>query len=230
MPAVISPLAGVLLGAAVGARHAFEPDHLTAMATLASEARDGRRGAVLGALWGLGHTISLTAVGLVLIAIDGALPARLAAGFELAVSAVLIALGVRAIARAVGDMRRGASRGHAHGGHHHVHAGATAHVHLGAATFALRPLVVGLVHGLAGSGALTALAFARVPSPAARAAFVIVFGLGSIAGMAAVSALAGASLRRWLGGPRRGLTIAAGALSIALGVLWAVPLVSFLRG
>ena len=81
-----SSIAGVLLGLAVGLRHAFEPDHLTAVATLATETRDARRGAVLGALWGLGHTLALVVVGAILIALGEALPVRLAAAFELAVS------------------------------------------------------------------------------------------------------------------------------------------------
>src|SRR5688572_23178969 len=153
------------------------------MATLVGETRDARRGAVLGAVWGVGHTISLIAVGAVLIAIGGALPARLAAAFELAVAGVLVALGVRAIAQAWRDGRRGPSRVHSHRGPRHDHAGPPAHVHLGRHTLAWRPLAVGLVHGLAGSGALTALVFAQLPSTGARLAYIGLFGAGSIAGM-----------------------------------------------
>ncbi|MDX2093192.1 MAG: hypothetical protein SFX73_35440 [Kofleriaceae bacterium] len=218
-----SSLAGVLLGLAVGLRHAFEPDHLTAVATLATETRDPKKGAALGALWGLGHTVSLVIVGIVLIALGEALPAQLAAWFELSVSFVLIALGARALVRAWKQGLVGPSHQHAHGGHAHLHAGPDAHVHLGRWTLAWRPLAVGIVHGLAGSGALTALVFAQLPSTAGRIAYIALFGLGSIAGMAVASALVGASLRslvRW----QRTVTIGAGMLSIGFGIVWSLPL------
>jgi len=194
----------MLLGLLVGLRHAFEPDHLTAMATLVGETRDARRGAVLGAIWGVGHTISLVVVGLVLIAVGEALPTRLAVVFELAVAAVLVVLGVRTI--------------------RHRHDGPAAHVHIDRATLAWRPLAVGLVHGLAGSGALTAIVFAQLPSTASRIAYISLFGLGSVAGMAAASAVAGASLGAVPGRTQRALLVGAGVLSIVLGIAWSVPL------
>lgn len=218
-----SSLAGVLLGLAVGLRHAFEPDHLTAVATLATETRDAKRGALLGALWGLGHTLSLVVVGVVLIAIGVALPERLGAWFELGVCAMLVLLGVRAIvqSRRLGVV--GPVRTHSHGGTTHVHAGADPHLHIGGGVFALRPLAVGLIHGLAGSGALTALVFAELPSTSARLAYITLFGVGSIAGMAAASALVGISLRA-MERSRRAITIAAGVVSIGLGIAWSLPL------
>ena len=221
-----SSIAGMLLGLLVGLRHAFEPDHLTAMATLVTETRDVRRGAALGALWGLGHTISLVVVGAVLIALGSVLPTRVAIAFELAVSGVLILLGVRAVARAWREGLIGPTRPHAHGGRGHVHPGPDQHVHLGRWTLAWRPLAVGLVHGLAGSGALTALVFAQLPSTAERIAYISVFGIGSIVGMAAASAFVGASLGVVQRGHRgqRWLALGAGALSIGLGIAWSVPL------
>lgn len=218
-----SSLAGVLLGLVVGLRHAFEPDHLTAVATLATETRDAKRGAMLGALWGLGHTIALVLVGIVLIAIGAALPVRVGAWFELGVCAMLVFLGVRAIvrARALGPV--GPVHAHSHGDRTHVHAGADPHLHIGRGIFALRPLAVGLVHGLAGSGALTALVFAELPSTAARLTYMGLFGIGSIAGMAAASALVGVSLRA-VERSRRIITLAAGVFSIGLGIVWSLPL------
>ncbi|CAN5905950.1 hypothetical protein BH11MYX3_BH11MYX3_10750 [soil metagenome] len=217
----------MLLGLLVGLRHAFEPDHLTAMATLVTETRGLRRGAALGALWGLGHTISLVLVGAILIAVGAVLPVRIAIAFELAVSGVLIGLGVRAVIRAWREGLRGPIHAHVHDGTGHVHAGPGAHLHLGHWTLAWRPLVVGLVHGLAGSGALTALVFAQLPSTAERIGYIAVFGVGSIAGMAAASALVGASLGVLHRG-QRWLTLGAGALSIALGVAWSVPMLAAL--
>jgi hypothetical protein len=218
-----SSLAGVLLGLAVGLRHAFEPDHLTAVATLATETRDAKRGALLGALWGLGHTVSLVIVGIVLIAIGAALPVRLGAWFELGVCAMLVLLGVRAILRSRELGPRGPVHAHSHGDRTHVHAGADPHLHIGRGVFALRPLAVGLVHGLAGSGALTALVFAELPSTSARLGYITLFGLGSIAGMAAASAVVGVSLRA-MEGARRGITLVAGVVSIGLGIAWSWPL------
>lgn len=198
----MSALAGILLGLLVGLRHAFEPDHLSAVATLSAETRGLKRGALVGAVWGLGHTISLVVVGIVLIAIGGVLPEKLAAGFELAVAAMLVVLGVRAIWRRPDDA-------------HHHHAGPT---------HAWRPLAVGLLHGLAGSGALTALVFAQLPGAVERIAYIACFGLGSVGGMAVASAFAGASFSRAPLRLRRTLTVAAGAVSIVLGIAWSVPL------
>lgn len=222
----MSSIAGVLFGLLVGLRHAFEPDHLTAMATLATETGDARRGALLGALWGLGHTLSLFAVGAVLIVVGGVLPDRLAASFELAVGGVLVALGVRAIVHAWREGQRGTTPPHAHRGAVHVHPGPAAHVHLGRHTLAWRPLAVGLLHGLAGSGALTALVFAQLASTASRLTYITCFGLGSVAGMAVASAVASASLGAVPDRTQRALRLVAGALSIAVGIAWSIPLIS----
>jgi hypothetical protein len=220
----VSSLAGILLGLLVGLRHAFEPDHLTAMATLVGDTRDARRGALFGAIWGVGHTIALVIVGAVLIVVGDALPARLAATFELAVGGVLVVLGIRALAQAWRDGARGPVSVHSHRGQRHHHHGPPAHVHLGRATLAWRPLAVGLVHGLAGSGALTAIVFAQLPSTSTRLAYLSLFGLGSIGGMAAASAVASASLAAVPGRAQRSLLAGAGLLSIVLGIAWSVPL------
>src|SRR6185295_5567411 len=126
----------MLLGLLVGLRHAFEPDHLTAMATLVGETRDAKRGALLGAIWGIGHTLSLVIVGVILMLAGDAMPDRLAAAFELAVAGVLVLLGVRAIVQA----RREGALGTAHHHHHrslaHEHGGPAEHIHIGRSTLA----------------------------------------------------------------------------------------------
>jgi high-affinity nickel-transport protein len=201
---------GIVLGILVGLRHAFEPDHLTAVSTLVNETRSVHHGALLGAVWGIGHTISLVAVGTILILVGATLPPRAAIVFELAVALMLLVLGARAVAVAL----RG--RGEAHGRHARR-----------VGTGRWRPLIVGLVHGLAGSGALTALVFAQLPSTGARILYIALFGVGSTAGMAIASGLAGATLkmfaqsddtRRWVG-------IATGIVSIGVGLMWGIPLV-----
>jgi high-affinity nickel-transport protein len=198
----------IALGLLLGLRHAFEPDHLTAVSTLVIETKDARRGALLGAIWGIGHTISLALVGSILLVTGLVLPVRVAAGFELAVAAMLIVLGVLALR-------------HTHDHEPHTHA----HVHVGRKTLAWRPLAIGLVHGLAGSGALTALVFSQLPTLATRIVYITLFGVGSIAGMAIASGVAGASLHRAANSPsrRRTLAIVTGALSIGLGIAWAIP-------
>src|SRR5947209_11748039 len=143
---------GWLLGLLLGMRHALEPDHLAALATLLADDRGARRGALLGAFWGLGHTLALFAVGALLAVLGAALPARVADAFELCVAAMLIALGARALRRALRDGGQGALHQHLHGHRAHAHAAPADHVHVGGLTLSLRPLLVGLVHGLAGRG------------------------------------------------------------------------------
>lgn len=225
---MMAPLGGILLGLLVGMRHAFEPDHLTAISNLVVEANGARRGAILGAIWGLGHTLSLLVVGILLLLVGAVLPANVAAAFECAVAAMLIFLGARSIvraARAGGSITR-----HRHGEHEHEHASENPHLHVGARTFAWRPLAIGLVHGLAGSGALTAIVFAELPGNALRIAYIALFGIGSVAGMAIISGLAGASLGAMVRGQvtRRRLAFATGAFSIIVGVVWSIPMLQIL--
>jgi hypothetical protein len=200
-------LIGVALGLGLGARHALEPDHLAAVSALAVDSPGARRGLLIGALWGLGHTLSLLACGLAVALAATRIPEGLADLFEIAVAAMLIALGGRAVIRA----RR----------ERHVHA----HVHVPGTSRlpAMRSLIVGAVHGLAGSGALIALATAALPTVSARVAFIALFGFGSIAAMSAISGLAGWPLARVARRPAaaRFLFVVAGAASGAVGVVWA---------
>lgn len=222
-------LGSVLLGLVVGVRHAFEPDHLAAVSTLVTDARGARRGAMLGAVWGIGHTLALVFVGLVLIVAGALVPPELERVLELGVAVMLVGLGVRAIARAVRDGRRGAMSQHGHGGARHTHAAPDGgHVHLGGSTLAWRPLAIGIIHGLAGSGGLTALVFAELPSDAARILYMTLFGVGSVMGMALASGIAGLSLARVAHTPAtmRRLGAFAGALSITVGIAWAAPLLA----
>ena len=174
------------LGSLLGMRHALEPDHLAAVSTLVTGERNSYKAAFLGVCWGLGHTSALLAVGTVLVILRAEMPVRAADGFEFCVALMLIGLGVRAIYAAVRQGSDGPSHVHHHGHTTHVHEGTPAHIHIGTWTLARRPLLVGAVHGLAGSGALTALVVATLPSTAARITYMIVFGLGSTLGMAAL--------------------------------------------
>jgi len=226
MPA-FEVLTGSALGALLGMRHALEPDHLTAVSTLVTGERSSVRAAMLGASWGIGHTLSLVAVGAVLVVLRAEMPAAVADLFELFVAVMLVALGVRAIALAVRQGPIGPTHTHHHGHVVHKHAGATPHVHVGHWTLARRPLIVGAVHGLAGSGALTALVLATLTSTAARITYMTLFGFGSTLGMALLSGLLGWPLAK-IGANRtmtRALSVVVGCLSIGLGLFWGYPLV-----
>ena len=218
-------LVGLLLGVAMGARHALDPDHLAAVSVLSADAPSARRGALLGALWGVGHAAALLGTGVVLAALAAELPAALGDAFELAVAAMLILLGARAVHRALRAAGDGPTRFHAHGGVAHRHAGPSRHVHVARRTFALRPLAVGIVHGLAGSGALTALVLARLPSAQLRFAYMGLFSAGSILGMCVLSGVAGWPLARIARHPRaaRLLLGTAGLVSATLGLIWGWP-------
>lgn len=215
------------LGSLLGMRHALEPDHLAAVSTLVSHERGGYKAAWLGACWGVGHTFSLLAIGAVLVVLQAEMPARATDVFELAVALMLVGLGLRAIDTAARQGPSGPVHVHHHGRVVHVHSGTPAHIHIGAWTLARRPLLVGAVHGLAGSGALTALVLTTLPSTAARLTYMTLFGLGSTLGMAALSGVLGWPLAR-VGkhnGFARALSFTVGCVSIGIGLVWGYPLV-----
>ena len=193
-----TPLALLGFGFVLGLRHALEADHLAAVSTIVSTRRSAWGASLVGALWGLGHTAALLGVGLVVVGLHAGIPPRLAAGLELGVAAMLIGLGLNLL----WTLLRGGSlhhHVHAHGPHLHVHP----HVHAPAVVPAdghhrvasmRRPFLVGLVHGLAGSAALMLVVAASIPSPAMALAYVVVFGIGSVGGMTAMSAAVGAPM------------------------------------
>ncbi len=220
-------LLGALLGLVLGARHALEPDHLAAISVLATERPGLRRGALLGALWGIGHASAILCVGLLLAALSTEMPDRLATVFELGVALMLLLLGLRAFLRALREGHEGAPGPHSHGaGAAHEHAGPASHVHLGGRSLSTRPLLVGLVHGLAGSGAMTALVVAELSSFWSRLAFLALFGLGSVLSMALLSGLAGWPLSRLCHRPGalRIVSASVGLLSAIFGLSWGWPL------
>jgi hypothetical protein len=193
---------GLILGILLGMRHALEPDHIAAVSTLVLDSGDSRRGLVLGAFWGVGHSLSLLVVGFALAILHAELPGWLGRVFELGVAVMLLWLGVRSLGRAVR-----ARQPHTH-----------------SRWLASRPLLYGVVHGLAGSGALTALVVAELPSTGSRLAYIGLFGFGSIVGMALLSGLAGWPIARL--GRRRSaaaaISVLTGSLSAGLGavILW----------
>jgi hypothetical protein len=200
-------LTGGLLGLANGVRHAMEPDHLAAVSTLVAEQRTMRASVSFAAIWGLGHASVLVAVGGLLVLLDCRMPPMLANAAELGVAVMLVGLGVRALLRA--------RRPHRHDGSHDASAASLR-----------RPLAVGLVHGLAGSGALTALVVATGRSPASALAFMALYGAGAMLGMSALAGALRLPLAR-IAATGRGasmLLAVSGATSVVIGVAWAAVL------
>lgn len=184
-------LAILAVGGLLGVRHAFEPDHLAAVSTLAT--RPAARlwsAARLGLVWGLGHTATVGVVALLIIALGVQLPARLWPAAELIVAGLLILLGAMVIWR----YARGRWHMHAHAHtaaaphfHLHSHAADPSHGHTHATVDARRSLGFGVAHGLAGSGAIAALLVAAVPDTMSRLAYFAAFSAGTIVGMLGVS-------------------------------------------
>lgn len=219
---MIELLTGSGFGAIVGVRHALEPDHFAAVATLIGGERSSLRAAFLGIYWGLGHTLAIVIAGTAFVLLQAEMPVRGSSVVDLLVSVMLMALGVRAILQAA---RSGAEdktplQRQTSGAQGQV--GVREHLRIGAWTLALRPLLVGAIHGLAGSGALTALVLTTLPSSASRFAYVVLFGVGSTLSMAAMSGLLGWPLAR-LGthhAVARSIIFVVGCGSAALGVAW----------
>ena len=224
---MVSLLTGWSLGILLGMRHALEPDHLAAVSTMVADRPSSRSAAALGAAWGLGHSLALLAAGGVLLALRTRMPLYLADLFELAVAVMLLVLGARSLHASFTSMSGGRAVGHDHHHEHHVHRGGpVAHLHLGRVTVARRPLVIGLLHGLAGSGALTALVLASMPSTLSAVVYMVLFGAGSLFGMALLTGVVGLSLRRMAATARAQAIIVgiAGSASVVLGLVGGLPL------
>ena len=248
-----SLLSVLLLGFFLGMRHATDADHVIAVSTIVSRQRSVWAAAWTGVLWGVGHTLTILAVGIGIIIFGLVIPPRVGLGMEFSVAIMLVLLGVltlTGVTRRIQEGLAGASHGgeaegrhahlHSHGDyvHTHVHGHAPgAHGHLEEATpqarldralgrfgtyHTLRPLIVGLVHGLAGSAAVALLVLAAIRDPGWATAYLVIFGLGTIAGMmlitAAVAVPFAVTARRfaWL---NRHLATASGLLSVVFG-LW----------
>jgi len=220
----------LVLGLVFGLKHATEVDHIVAVSTIVSEQRSVFRAAFVGGLWGMGHTISLVIVGLVVIVFRIAIPARIAGWFEFGVAVMIVGLGALALTRALRRGRHIHLHRHSHGGQSHVHvhfhdsglehSKSRSHSHV-VTRVGVKPVLVGAMHGLAGSAALTLLVLAQISSAKIGLLYLGMFGVGSTIGMLAMSVLVG--LPFTLTGHRfaklhRALQTTAGALGIVFGV------------
>ncbi len=219
-PTAIATVSALGIGFTFGLRHALEADHLAAVSTIVAARRTLTEAALVGGLWGVGHAAALIGAAVVVIVLDLQIDRTAARWLDGAVAIMLVGLGLAAL-------RRVAWRGAVH--HHGEFAHDHPHQHEGRLSrrFSVRPVAVGVVHGLAGSAALMLVVLTTMPSVMARIAYVGAFGVGSICGMVAMSILIAAPIfltgRRFL---RAHVVVqtAAATFSLALGCAMAYRL------
>ncbi|RYH07583.1 hypothetical protein, partial [Tropicimonas sp. IMCC6043] len=180
----------------IGMGHALETDHLAAVSNMLAQKGNRRALIARGAFWGLGHTLALFGFCAVVLLLGLTISGRVQAGLEFMVGVMIVALGSQTLWRLHRD--RVHIHVHEHGDRKHMHAHShkgetlpheeTRHDHVHRRTNA-KALGVGLVHGVAGSGALLVLTVSATQSLGQALAYFAVFGLGSMAGMAALSAV-----------------------------------------
>lgn len=187
----------LLLGFVLGLKHAVDADHLAAVATIVSERSSLARASLVGAAWGLGHSLALVPIALAVVLLRVEIGPQLERALEIGVALMLIGLALDSLRR----LTRGDTlhvHAHRHAERHHVHP----HFHRadeaftdGSHRLGLKPVLVGLVHGLAGSAALMLLVLSTIPERSLAVLYVLLFAVGSTLGMVATSLALGAPLR-----------------------------------
>src|SRR6202050_2489144 len=245
---MITLISVIALGFFLGMRHATDPDHVIAITTIVSRQRSMRHAAVIGGLWGVGHTITIFLVGSAIILFGVVIPPRLGLTMELSVGVMLILLGILNLSgftRWITEQHTPAAgphahvHPHAHGDYIHTYAHAhepEKHGHAETATpvgwmdrifgqlglyQAVRPLLVGLVHGLAGSAAVALLVLTTIRDPYWAIAYLLVFGVGTIAGMMIITtaiALPFKYSQQRFARLNRTLQVTSGVISLAFGI------------
>lgn len=200
MPDTVSTFSVLAIGFVPGLEHAIEADHLAAVTTIVSQRKSTIGAALVGTVWGIDHSVSLVGTGLLVLFLRIEIAEHTAQALEFGVAIMLIGLGANVLWK-VARGGRVHAHVHTHGGiehaHPHVHeeAGATGRAdHHGLGILA-RPVVVGMMHGMAGSAALMLLVLSTVTSPVVGLAYIGLFGAGSIAGMTLMSALVSLPVR-----------------------------------
>ncbi len=199
----MSSQAILVLGFLLGMRHATDADHVAAVSTIVSRTRSLRAALPIGLLWGIGHTLTILAIGGAIILFGVAIPPRVGLGMEMTVAVMLILLGTTSILGVLRRKRQAHDPPATDGSH------------------PMRPLVVGVVHGVAGSAAAALLVLGVIRDPWSAIGYLLVFGTGTIAGMVLITtafavpvAIAAARFDR----VHRALGVATGLASVALGL------------
>jgi len=190
------------LGLAIGLEHAFEPDHIAAVSTQVSKVKSQKtkandilkntitRTTVLGTLWGAGHTTTLVMIGLLTYVLAIKIQDDIFSSMEFGVGIMLILLGINTVfnwKKRWFKFRHRHPHQHSDGTIHfdkHYHDDSN-HIH------GHKSYLIGLVHGLAGSGSLVVLTATTIGNPIMMIGFILVFGIGSIIGMSIMSNLMG---------------------------------------
>lgn len=221
------------VGLLFGLKHATEVDHVVAVSTIASQQRNVLRSALVGALWGAGHTASLLVVGVVVLVLRIAIPERVSSWLEFGVALMIIGLGGVALWKSLRNRSDVHVHEHSHDGmshvHIHFHESETRHdrerKHSHAVmAIGVKPVLIGMMHGLAGSGALTLLVLTQISSAWIGLLYLGIFGVGSIAGMLLMSGLIGlpfALTARNLTNVHHRMQMAAAVVSIVFGLWYA---------
>ena len=239
---MVNVFAIIALGLLLGMRHATDPDHVIAVTTIVSRERNLKQAAVVGGAWGVGHTLTIMAVGTAMIAFRIVLPPRLGLAMEMCVAVMLVMLGLRNIKSSFASTARTAHSltngnpaplepSHSHFGiNDPTHSHDTNKMDLGCIDLhcgrvplfsAIRPLIIGIVHGLAGSAAIALLVLSTIQNLRWAAAYLLVFGVGTIMGMMLITMAIASMFKvgdKRLSGLGRHFGWASGALSIAFGL------------
>lgn len=222
----------LLLGLLLGLRHALEADHVAAVASLSSRKQSLSYSIRQGAAWGIGHTITLFIFGSIVIFMDSVMPDYLAKRLEIAVGIMLIVLGADVLRRVIRSKVHFHSHQHADSAPHfhaHSHAGqqlsrhqSLKHDHQHSKAFPVRALMVGLMHGMAGSAAVILLTIDAGTSPLQGMLYILLFGIGSILGMALLSLAISLPMRlfaKQLTWAHNSFQVLVGCLTIGIGIM-----------
>lgn len=176
-------------GFLLGIKHAFDADHLTAISTVVSKNKSIKKSSLAGMFWGFGHTISLLVVGLVILLLKISIPQKIALSFEFIVGIMLVILGINSILTI--KKNRIHLHRHKHDGieHIHFHSHKLTRQHYHKHLSLHKSLFIGIIHGLAGSTALTLLVLTTVKSFWMGLIYILIFGIGSITGMMVISSI-----------------------------------------
>ncbi|WP_394234475.1 sulfite exporter TauE/SafE family protein [Niallia oryzisoli] len=212
------------LGFILGIKHAIEPDHVIAVSTIASKSKKLWHSSLAGVFWGIGHTLTLFIVGIIVILMKGEIPEKLAMSLEFLVGIMLVYLGVKTII----SFKNVHVHQHQHDGelHKHVHShqnsGEHDHQHEHKKASYVKSMLIGLVHGLAGSGAMVLLTMSTVKNVGEAAIYIFIFGAGTVIGMLFFTTIIGIPfvLSKKRGNISGTLGIATGVISTIFGLYY----------
>jgi len=173
----------LILGFILGIKHAVEPDHIIAVSTIASQSKKLLRSSLAGVFWGIGHTLTIFSVGMVFILIKGEIPLNWAMSMEFLVGIMLVYLGVSSYLSYKKNKIHVHEHEHEGFMHNHFHLKLSIHNHNKKGISYFKSVIIGFVHGLAGSAAMIILTMSTVNNPVQGAFYIAVFGLGTVVGM-----------------------------------------------